>query len=261
MTLRVVITDDEELARHGIRSRLARSRDVEIVAECRNGRETIEAVRRTSPDLVFLDVQMPGKNGFEVIETIGWDSFPHVIFVTAHDRYAIHAFDVNAVDYLLKPIDDERFDLALARARESLSRERDSDFRRRLASVVNEMAAESRHGQSKARSDRIVIRSGGRLVFVRVAEIDWIEAAGDYVSLHAGKKSWLLRQTIAAMEKELEPSGFARIHRSTLVQLDRISELKSLDNGEYLVLLRDATSLKLSRNYRQALERMLSGPP
>src|SRR6266849_5552648 len=175
--IRVVIADDEDLARRGIRTRLARSPDVEVVAECRNGREAMEAVRRTSPDLVFLDVQMPGKTGFDVIEAIGCDAFPHVIFVTAHDRYAIRAFQVNALDYLLKPIDDERFDLAVARARESLLRERDSDFGRRLAAILGEAASPGRSGRTKSRSDRIVIRSGGRVVFVNVAEIDWVEAA------------------------------------------------------------------------------------
>ena len=259
MTIRVVIADDEELARRGIRTRLARSPDVEVVAECRNGREAMEAVRRTSPDLVFLDVQMPGKTGFDVIEAIGCDAFPHVIFVTAHDRYAIRAFQVNALDYLLKPIDDERFDLAVARARESLSRKRDSDFGRRLAAVMGEAAPPGRAGRPKSSAKRVVIRSGGRVVFVNVAEIDWVEAAGDYVTLHAAKKSWLLRETISAMEKKLEPNGFVRIHRSTLVRLDRVGEMKSLDNGEYLVLLRDGTELKLSRSYRQALERLLDG--
>src|SRR5216683_1816795 len=151
--MRVVIVDDEELARRGIRTRLQRSRDIEIVAECGNGRETIEAIRRTSPDLVFLDVQMPGKTGFDVIEAIGCETFPHVIFVTAHDRYAIRAFEVSALDYLLKPIDDERFDIALARARESLSRKRDSDFGRRLAAVMGEAAPPGCAGRPKSSAE------------------------------------------------------------------------------------------------------------
>jgi two-component system LytT family response regulator len=253
--MRVVIVDDEELARRGIRARLQRSRDVEIVAECGNGREAIAAIRSTSPDLVFLDVQMPGKTGFDVIEAIGYESFPHVIFVTAHDQYAIRAFDVSALDYLLKPIDDERFDIALRRARESLARRHDSDLARRLAAVVGEMAA---GGTRKSpRSDRMVIRSGGRVLFVKTSEVDWIEAAGDYVTLHVGKKSLLMRETITDLEKKLAPDGFARIHRSTIVNLERIAEMRALDNGEYRVLLRDATELKLSRNYRDALGRLV----
>jgi two-component system LytT family response regulator len=255
--IRVVIVDDEELARRGIRTRLQRSRDIEIVAECGNGREAIEAIRRAAPDLVFLDVQMPGKTGFDVIEAIGCETFPHVIFVTAHDRYAIRAFEVSALDYLLKPIDDERFDIALGRARESLARRHDSDVGRRLAAVVGEMASGGNHQSAATRSNRMVVRSGGRVLFVKISEVDWVEATGDYVTLHVGKKSLLLRETITEMEKKLAPDGFARIHRSTIVNLERIAEMRALDNGEYRVLLRDATELKLSRNYRHALARLV----
>jgi two-component system, LytTR family, response regulator len=255
LTCRVIIVDDEELARRGIRTRLQRSGDVEIVAECSNGREAIEAIRRASPDLVFLDVQMPGKTGFDVVEAIGWDAFPHVIFVTAHDRYALRAFEVNALDYLLKPIDDERFDIAFQRARESLARDRDSDFGRRLAAVIGD----AKPGKSDGRTDRLVVRSGGRVVFVKISEIDWVEATGDYVTLHVGNKSWLLRETITAMERKLEPNGFTRIHRSTLVNLERVGEMRALDNGEYRVLLRDGTELKASRTYRNALQRLING--
>jgi two-component system LytT family response regulator len=258
MSVRVVIVDDEELARRGIRTRLQRSGDVEIVAECSNGREAIDAIRRASPDLVFLDVQMPGKTGFDVVEAIGWDTFPHVIFVTAHDRYAIRAFEVNALDYLLKPIDDERFDIAFRRARESLTRDRDSDFGRRLAAVIGDVPGKS-DGRTASRPDRIVVRSGGRVVFIKISEIDWVEAAGDYVTLHVGKKSWLLRETITEMDRKLEPNGFTRIHRSTLVNLERVGEMRALDNGEYRVLLRDGTELKLSRSYRHALQRLIDG--
>ena len=251
--MRVVIVDDEELARRGIKTRLLLAGDNEIVAECSNGREAIEAIRRTSPDLVFLDVQMPGKTGFDVIEAIGGEFFPHVIFVTAHDRFAIRAFEVNAVDYLLKPIDDERFVIAFERARESLSRDRDSDLGRRLASLLGAVSP-----GDASRSDRLVVRSGGRVVFVKIAELDWVEATGDYVTLHCAKKSWLLRETISELERKLAPHGFARIHRSTVVNLDSIGEMRALDNGEYRILLRDGTELKLSRNYRQALKFLLN---
>jgi two-component system LytT family response regulator len=254
MTLRVIIVDDEELARRGIRTRLQRSTDVEIVAECGNGRQAIDAIRRLTPDLVFLDVQMPGKTGFDVIEGIGETALPYVIFVTAHDRFAIRAFEVNALDYLLKPIDDERFDVAFQRARQALSRDRDSDLGRRLAAVVGQMGAKD--GTAK-NSDRMVIRSSGRVIFVKTSEIDWIEAAGDYVTLHAGKKSWLMRETISEMETKLYPNGFSRIHRSAIVNTERIAEMRPLDNGEYRVLLRDGTELRLSRNYRQQLQSIL----
>lgn len=254
MSLRVLIVDDEDLARRGIRTRLRRFADAEIVAECRNGSEAIEAIRRTSPDLVFLDVQMPGQSGFDVIQAVGAAQFPHVIFVTAHDRYALEAFEVNALDYLLKPIDDERFDSAFTRARQAISRARDSNLARRLAAALNK-ALPTKHASTSG--DRIVVRSAGRVVFVKSTEVDWIEAAGDYVTLHSGKKDYLLRETITEFEKRLAPQGFVRIHRSTIVNLDRVSELRALDNGEYRVVLSDGTALKLSRNYRDSLNRFL----
>lgn len=257
MTLRVVIVDDEDLARRGIRSRLQRWPDVEIVAECGNGRQAVDAIRRSNPDLVFLDVQMPGKTGFDVIEAITGTALPYVIFVTAHDRFAIRAFEVNALDYLLKPIDDERFELAFQRARQSLSRDRDSDLGQRLAAVIETIGGNV--GKAKD-SDRMVVRSSGRVIFVKTSEIDWVEAAGDYVTLHAGKKSWLMRETISQMETRLQPKGFSRIHRSAIVNTDRIAEMRPLDNGEYRVLLRDGTELRLSRNYRQQLQSLLGDP-
>jgi two-component system LytT family response regulator len=232
----VVIVDDEELARRGIRTRLGRSRDIEIVAECSNGRQAIDAIRHSAPDLVFLDVQMPGKSGFDVIEAIGWKQFPYVIFVTAHDRYAIRAFEVNAL--------------------ESLARDRDRDLGRRLASVLSEIGCKD---NLEKKTDRIVVRSAGRVVFVRTSDIDWIEAAGDYVTLHAGKKSWLLRATISEMDAKLQDKGFARIHRSAIVNTERIAEMRALDNGDYRVILRDGAELKLSRNYRERMQNLVGG--
>lgn len=258
MTLRVVIVDDEELARRGIRRRLERAGDVEIVAECASGREAVKTVRRAQPDLVFLDVQMPGMNGFEVIEAVGLGSFPRVVFVTAHDTFAVRAFEVHAVDYLLKPIDDERFDAALARAREAIALHRDGDLGRRLSSLLRQVEAAGPE-RIAAYPERLVVRSAGRVIFVPVMEIDWVEAAGDYVRLHVGKKAWLLRETTAALEGKLDPGRFARIHRSAIVNIERIREMRSYDNGEYLVLLHDGTELKLSRGYRQALQQLVDG--
>jgi two-component system LytT family response regulator len=254
--MRAVIVDDEELSRRGIRTRLERSGDVEIVAECSNGREAIQAIRRAA-DLVFLDVQMPGMTGFDVIQAIEWRTLPHIIFVTAYDRYAIDAFEVSALDYLLKPIDDERFGIALQRAREALARDRDSDFGRRLAGALSEIASRENNKAVTSASDRIVVRSGGRVAFVKISELDWVEAAGDYVLLHVGKKSWLLRQSVIELEAKLESWGFARIHRSTIVNLERIAEMRALNNGEYRVVLHDGVALKLSRNYRNALRRLI----
>jgi two-component system LytT family response regulator len=254
MTLRVAIVDDEELARRGIHTRLQRFPDVEIVADCSNGRQAVDSIRRRTPDLVFLDVQMPGKTGFDVIEEVGWEIFPYVIFVTAHDRYAIRAFEVNALDYLLKPIDDERFDLAFQRARDTLAADRDRKFGQRLASVLGDVGA---HSPKSGLADRIIVRSAGRVVFVKIPEIDWVEAAGDYVTLHVGKKSLLSGETISEMEQKLQAKGFTRIHRSTIVNIDRIAEMHPLDNGEYRLLLRDGTDLKLSRSYRHRLQGLL----
>jgi len=256
--MRVLIVDDEELARRGIRARLERCKNVSVVGECANGREAIECIRKNSPDLVFLDVQMPGKNGFDVIEAIGAKRFPQVVFVTAHDRFAIRAFEVNALDYLLKPIDDERFNVAIERARKSLAREKDSDLARRLTAVIGVVRPDPQT-ESARLNDRIVVRSGGRVAFVKIAEIDWIEAAGDYVTLHVGKKTWLLRETISAIDDKLAAKGFARIHRSTVVNLERISEVRTLDNGESLALLIDGTQLKLSRSYRASVQQLLEG--
>ncbi len=249
MTIRTLLVDDEELARRGLRVRLQRAGDIDVVGECANGGEAIAAIGKLAPDLVFLDVQMPEVSGFDVIAGLDPKRAPHIIFVTAFDQYAVKAFDVNALDYLLKPIDDERFAQALRRAREALASNRDEAFGARL----NASVASFRQG-----SDRLAIPAGDRVVVLRIAEIDWVEASGNYVSLHIGKKAWLLRETIAAMDQRLAPHGFARIHRSTLVNVERVAELRALANGEFAVLLRDGSELKLSRSFRHALG-MLSG--
>jgi two-component system, LytTR family, response regulator len=249
VTIRTLLVDDEELARRGLRVRLERAGDIAVIGECANGSEAIAAIGKLAPDLVFLDVQMPEVSGFDVIAGLDPKRAPHIIFVTAFDQYAVKAFDVNALDYLLKPIDDERFAQALRRARDALASSRDENFGARLNAGV----ASFRQG-----SDRLAIPAGDRVVVLRIAEIDWVEASGNYVSLHIGKKAWLLRETIAAMDQRLAPHGFARIHRSTLVNVERVAELRALANGEFAVLLRCGRELKLSRSFRHALA-MLSG--
>lgn len=246
MPIRALLVDDEELARRGLRVRLERAGDIAVIGECANGRDAIAAIGRLAPEVVFLDVQMPEVSGFDVIEAIGPEHAPHIIFVTAYDQYAVRAFDVHALDYLLKPIDDERLAQALRRAREVLSSERDQGFGSRLAGAM----ASVNHGIGT----RLAIPTGDRVVVVRIPEVDWVEASGNYVSLHIGKKTWLLRETIAAMDQRLAAHGFARIHRSTLVNTERVAELRALANGEFAVLLRDGTELKLSRSYRHALD-------
>jgi two-component system LytT family response regulator len=257
MSLRAIIVDDEDLARRGIRALLQRAGDVEIVSECGSGQEAIRAISATQPELVYLDIQMPGKTGFDVIGALPETKCPHVIFVTAFDRFAIRAFEIHALDYLLKPVNEARFNESLARARAAVAGARDDSMIRRFLQMATELRASTGEDLLPTTADRIPVKAQGRVMILRVAEIDWVEADGDYVSVHVGAKSWLLRETIAAAEARLALSGFLRIHRSTLVNIHRVRELLPLSKGEFTVVLLDGTELKLSRNYRFALERLL----
>jgi two-component system, LytTR family, response regulator len=256
MTMRAIIVDDEDLARRGIRALLARAPDVEVVAECGNAREAIEAMRVDRPDLVFLDVEMPGKSGFDVIETIGASRCPYIVFVTAHDDFAIRAFDVHALDYLLKPLNEERFDMALERARKAMAGAQERSIGRRLARLAADLGRVTDHSTAAVSPDRIPVKTAGRVVVIRVADVDWVKAEHDYVSLYVGDKSWLVRETIASIESRFADAGLVRIHRSTLVNIDRVRELRPLDKGEFRVVLHNGTELKLSRNFRAALPRL-----
>lgn len=258
MRIRTVIADDEELARRGLRVLSQRSGDLDVICECRNGRETVEAIRRHQPDLVFLDVQMPGRTGFDVINAIADIKRPHIVFVTAYDKFALRAFEVHALDYLLKPVNEERFDAALAHVREAMSLAADRDIAERVRKAAADLPITTSPGIVSV-VDRLAIKDKGRIVVVRVPDIDWIEAAGDYVSVHVGSKTWLMRETIAAIELRLALSGFVRIHRSVLVNVDRVAELQAQEKGEYAVLLRDGTELKLTRSYHASVERLVSG--
>ena len=246
---RVLIVDDEPLARERIRSLLQEEPGFEVVGEAGDGTTGAESILALQPDLVFLDVQMPGADGFDVIEAVGIDKMPFVVFVTAYDRYALRAFDVHALDYLLKPFDRERFREALARARAQIERNSHSgDIERRLAAIVQDLRP------AKARTDRFVVKSGGRIFFVRTAEIDWIEAAGNYVKLHVGNDSHLIRETMNAVEAKLSPDTFVRIHRCHIVNIEQVRELQPWFNGEYVVFLKNGTRLTLSRGYRERLQ-------
>ena len=246
--MRTLIVDDEPLARERLAALLSNEQDVEIVAQCRDGEEAVTAIVDHEPDLVFLDVQMPQMNGFEVIEAVGGERMPLVIFVTAYDQHALRAFQVRALDYLLKPFDRERFNEALERARRQVEREETGDLGRRLLALVKELR------RYQPRAERLVVKSGGRLFFLRADEIDWVEAAGNYVRLHVGTTSHLLRETMNAIEGRLDPEKFFRIHRSRIVNMERIQELQPWLNGEYAVLLRTGTRLTLSRGYREKLQ-------
>jgi two-component system LytT family response regulator len=255
--IRTVIVDDEELARRGLRALSQRCEDLELICECRNGREAVEAIHRHRPDLVFLDVQMPGKTGFDVIGALAEAQRPHVVFVTAYDKFALRAFEVHALDYLLKPVNEERFDAALARVREAMSHATDNEIVRRVRQVAADLQVTASPSMVSA-VDRLPIKVNGRIIVIRLADVDWIEADRDYVSVHMeGGKIWLMRETIAAVELRLALSGFVRIHRSAIVNAERVKELRPLDKGEYIVVLNDGTELKLSRNYRAAVERLV----
>ena len=249
--IRVLIADDEPLARERLAGLLSSEPDVELVAQARDGEEAVTSIHDHSPDLVFLDVQMPQMNGFEVIEAVGTEKMPLVIFVTAYDQHALKAFQVRALDYLLKPFDRERFTDALQRARKQIERDETGDLGRRLLALVKDLR------RDQPRSDRLVVKSGGRLFFLRTDEIDWVEAAGNYVRLHVGTTSHLLRETMNAIEARLDPEKFFRIHRSRIVNMERIQEMQPWLNGEYAVVLRNGTRVTLSRGYREKLQERL----
>ena len=249
--IRTLVVDDEPLARERVMSLLQQESDVEIVGECSDGTQAVSAIQEQSPDLVFLDVQMPGCDGFEVIRNIGADRMPTVVFVTAYDEYALQAFEVHALDYLLKPFGKDRFQQTLRHAREALERRRAGDLGRRLLALVHDIKPEPQ------RVERLVVKSGGRVFFLRTDEIDWIEAAGNYVRLHLGTESHLFRETMNRMESRLDTRRFARIHRSRIVNTERIKELQPWFNGDYVVILRDGQRLTLSRGYREKLQQRL----
>jgi two-component system, LytTR family, response regulator len=252
--LRTIIVDDEELARRGVRTLLEGVEDVEIVRECDNGDEAIEAIVALEPDLVYLDVKMPGTTGFDVIDAIEESHCPHFVFVTAFDKFAVQAFEVNALDYLLKPINKARLVESLARARAATNSERDETALTRLAKASAELRQCLAPLASLPLPDRLSVKTRDGLAIVLVEDIDWVEADRDYVSLHVGKKTFLLHETITWAEARLARAGFLRIHRSILVNGRRVRELRPLSKGEYTVVLVDGTVLKLSRNYRDSLE-------
>jgi two-component system, LytTR family, response regulator len=251
--IRTVIVDDEPLARRGIRAQLKNEKDIEIISECRNGLEAVKALESQAPDLVFLDVQMPELDGFEVVDAIGVERMPAVIFVTAYDRYALRAFEVHALDYLLKPFDDERFATAVQRARRQIKQKNLDDLSRRLQGLLDDLQS------SRKYVERLVVKSAGRIFFLSVGEIDWIEAADNYVRLHAGRETHLLRETMNSLESKLDPAQFLRVHRSRIVNIGKIKELQPMFRGEYDIMLRDGTRLESGRGYRVKLQKLLGG--
>jgi two-component system, LytTR family, response regulator len=261
--IRALIVDDELNARRGLRTLLARDPELEVVGECCDGRAAVAEIERLAPDLVLLDVQMPHKNGFEVLEAIDLERPPILIFITAWDGYALKAFEVSALDYLLKPFTDERFYQALERAKGQHRERRTAELSRGLLALLEH---QRREGQSEAEPNapqgegplrRFFIKADGEINFVPAEEVDWLEAVGYYTKIHAGKRSHLLRGNLGRIEARLDPKEFARIHRSAVVNLNRVLRLKDWFNGECLVVLRDGTELKVSRRHRRRLEALL----
>lgn len=251
MTIRAAIVDDEPLARRRIRNLLTRERDIEVVAECANGKEAIESLETSSPDVLFLDIQMPEIDGFDVLQALGADHVPVVIFVTAYDQFALRAFEAHALDYLLKPFDDERFDAVLQRARERIRQQLGGDLDRRLQALLESVHGD--HGYLR----RLVVPAGHRSVFVRTEQIDWIGAERNYIRLHVGGRAYLMRENLSRIASALDPKSFCRIHRSTIVNIDRIQAVESLFRGEYLVVLHDGTKLTSGRSYRSNLHALM----
>ncbi|HEX2060688.1 MAG TPA: LytTR family DNA-binding domain-containing protein [Thermoanaerobaculia bacterium] len=244
--IRVLIVDDEPIARRGIRQQLRGEADLEVIGECGDGAAAIDAITELAPDLVFLDIQMPEVGGFDVVEAIGVARMPAVVFVTAYDEHALRAFDVHAVDYVLKPIDRHRFRTAVERARRRLA-DAPGQLDKRIAAVLGELGRPA-HDYAK----RLAIKGDGRVILVGVDEVDRLEAAGNYVEVHSGARRHLVRETMASLEARLDPARFVRVSRSSIVNADRVRELQPMFNGDFVVVLRDGTKVAGSRRYRAA---------
>jgi two-component system, LytTR family, response regulator len=245
VTVRVLIVDDEAVARRRIRRLLSAEADVTIIGECADGRSAVEAFARDRPEIAFLDIQMPELDGFDVLQAVAPDARPGIVFVTAFDRFALRAFDVHAIDYLLKPFTRERFRTALSRARERLERRGDHG---RMTAFVEHLRTTRRSAAT------IAVRTGDRIVVINWDDVDWIEAADNYVTLHVGGKEFLLRETLTSIEQQLDPERFVRIHRSTIVPINRIAELRPAGHGDVNVVLRNGARLLLTRTWRDRLQ-------
>lgn len=253
--IRTIIADDQRLAREKLRSLLASEKDVKVVAECSDGKQTVSAIRRLRADLLLLEIQMPGMDGFQVLNELSPDEMPAVIFTSAYDQYALRAFEVRALDYLLKPFDLERLQHAIEKARVELNKSQDSQITHRILHLLSQLKSEIT--SSSSTDELLVIRAKGRVVFVKLSEIDWIEASANYVRLNAGKESHLVRESMSRILERLNPSHFVRIHRSTIVNFQQIKELIPVNSGEYVVVLKSGKELSCSRGYRAELENII----
>jgi two-component system LytT family response regulator len=257
MTIRVLVVDDEPLARSGVRDLVTRDPDLEVVGECGDGPAAVRAIETLRPDLVLLDVQMPGMDGFDVLRAVGADRMPADVFNTAYDKFALKAFEVCALDYLLKPFEDERFASSLARAKRIIAGDEVKRLAARLIGLLESRGGAGVPPEAPSFLSRIAVKTGGSIQLVRVEDIDWIEAADYYSRLHVAGRGHLIRETMAALEARLDPSRFFRVHRSAIVNLDRVKHLQPLQRGTHAVVLADGTRLKLNRARRAMLEKRL----
>lgn len=266
-TLSAIIVDDEHLARRGLSVRLQQLPEVDVIAECANGQEALAAVAQHNPDLLFLDIQMPGMDGLEVAEKLQGDDMPMVIFVTAYNEYAVEAFKIHAIDYVLKPIEDDRLHEAVQRAVLHREQETSSVSKQKLLKLIMGMTGESavgiealvegEHGPGESWPEKITVKDGSDIQFIRVADIEWVDAAGDYMCIHATGKTHIMRITMKQLEGMLNPAVFLRVHRSTIVNHKRITGAQTLSNGEYLLNLEGGAQLKVSRSYKDRIREFL----
>jgi two-component system, LytTR family, response regulator len=267
--IRALIVDDESLAREALLVMLDDDPEIEVIAECRNGKEAVTVIREQSPDVVFLDIQMPEMDGFQVIEEVGAMRMPVTIFVTAYDKHALRAFEAHALDYLLKPFDHDRFDTTLQRAKTFVRQQKLGEISDNLLAVLQHMKLKTSESPSETDNikldkathkepiDRVVIKSSGRIYFLKIEEIDWVEGAGDYLTLHSGSQTHLIRETMGNFHAKLDAQKFLRTHRSTIVNIERIKDIRPLSKGEYVITLTSGKRLKSSRGYRHELQRLL----
>jgi two-component system, LytTR family, response regulator len=267
--IRALIVDDESLAREALLVMLSDDPEIEEIAECRNGKEAVKVIREQSPDVVFLDIQMPEMDGFQVVEEVGAMRMPVTVFVTAYDKHALRAFEAHALDYLLKPFDHDRFNTALQRAKTFVRQQKLGEISESLFAMLQDMKLKTGKSSSETDNrkperaahkepiDRVVIKSGSRIYFLKIEEIDWVEGAGDYLSLHNGSQTHLIRETMGNFHAKLDSQKFLRIHRSTIVNIERIKDIRPLFKGEYVITLTSGRRLKSSRGYRHELQPLL----
>ncbi|MFT7559232.1 MAG: two-component system LytT family response regulator [Flavobacteriales bacterium] len=260
--IRTIVVDDEALARRGLKIRLKEFPDVELIAECANGREALKSIESLQPDLVFLDIQMPGLDGFDVIKSMQSDDMPMVVFVTAFDQYAVEAFDVRAVDYILKPVEEDRLAQAIEKARANIASKSALSDKQQLLSLIGDITGKTpsdladafySEKHRKGYPDKLYIKDGSDVAIVDMHEIDWIDAAGDYMCVHVGEKIHIMRTTMKQLDEQLDPELFQRVHRSTIVNLSRVKQLCSHINGEYHIVLACGARLKMSRSYKKKI--------